>query len=245
VVVDCGTTASQGNLGAVEIADRVLVVSTPDMPSLRGVQRLTQLWERLQIRKASDCHVVLNRTGRTSAVQPALARRVVQVPLCEVTLPARFRRLETAANAGAAESVSDRRLVGAYNRLAQWVGLLPGTEHPGKLARDAGMLQSAQFALTVPALLILVTFVLQALLVGTGGLVAQRSAEAAARGLQLGKSAEAVTAAAGAALPSGYHLDAVDRDGGRVSVRISVPTLLPGLADHLDVTSAAGIGAER
>ena len=242
VVVDCGTTASSANLGAVEIADRVLVVATPDLLSLRGAERLAQMWERLQIRKASDCAVVLNRTGRTAAVQPALARRMTQVPLCDVTLPARFRSLETATNTASAHEVSDRRLTGAYVRLAEWVGIRPGN---GRAARDAGLLQSAQFALTVPALLILVTFVLQALLVGAGGLVAQRSAAAAARGIQLERSDAAVTVAARAALPVGYRLAAVEDDGTRVRVRVRIPTLLPGLADRLEVSSDAGLGGDR
>ena len=242
VVVDCGTTASSANLGAVEIADRVLVVATPDLLSLRGAERLAQMWERLQIRKASDCAVVLNRTGRTAAVQPALARRMTQVPLCDVTLPARFRSLEAATNTASAHEVSDRRLTGAYVRLAEWVGIRPGN---GRAARDAGLLQSAQFALTVPALLILVTFVLQALLVGAGGLVAQRSAAAAARGIQLERSDAAVTVAARAALPVGYRLAAVEDDGTRVRVRVRIPTLLPGLADRLEISSDAGLGGDR
>jgi pilus assembly protein CpaE len=250
VVVDCGTTASPANLGAVEIADRVLVVSTPDLLSLRGAERLAQMWERLQIRKASDCEVVLNRTGRMAAVQPALARRMTQVPLCDITLPARFRSLEAATNTASAHEVSDRRLTGAYLRLAERVGIRPDHDtRPGtwrgRAAQDAGLLQSAQFALTVPALLILVTFVMQALLVGAGGLVAQRSAAAAARGIQLERSDDAVALAARSALPAGYRLAAVEDDGTRVRVRVRVPTLLPGLADRLEISSDAGLVGHR
>ena len=246
VVVDCGTTASAANLGAVEIADRVLVVSTPDLLSLRGAERLTQMWERLQIRKASDCDLVLNRTGRTAAVQPALARRMTQVPLCDVTLPARFRSLEAATNTASAHEVSDRRLTSAYLRLAEEVGIGSGqSRRSGRAAQDAGLLQSAQFALTIPALLILVTFVLQALLVGAGGLVAQRSAAAAARGIQLERSDAAVEVAAREALPAGYRLAAIVDEGGRVRVRVQVPTLLPGLADSLQISSDAGLVGAR
>jgi pilus assembly protein CpaE len=250
VVVDCGTTASAGNLGAVEIADRVLVVATPDMLALRGAQRLAQMWERLQIRKVVDCDLVLNRTGRMSAVQPALARRVSQLPLADVTLPARFRSLEPALNSTAVESLSDRRLTAAYTRLAEWAGCRPpGSPNRAtareKAAPDAGILQSAQFALTVPALLLLVTFVAQALLVGAGGLAAQKSATAAARGIQLERSEDAVTLAARKALPTGYRLSDVSADGERVTVRIRIPALLPGLGDRLEVSSDAGIGGDR
>lgn len=243
VIVDCGTVASAANLGAVEIADRVLVVSTPDLLSLRGAERLAQMWERLQIRKVSDCTLVLNRTGRSSAVQPALARRLTQVPLSDITVPARFRSLEAATNTASAQEVSDRRLVGAFQRLADWAGLRGAvTRAQKKLAQDAGILQSMQFAMTVPAVLLLVTFSLQALLVGAGSLVAQRSATAAAKGIQLERSDSAVELAARDTLPGGYQFLAMEQGEDRVQVRIQIPTLLPGLADSLQVTSTVGVG---
>jgi pilus assembly protein CpaE len=124
VVVDCGSLVSEANLGAIEIADRVLVVSTPDVLSLRGAHRITQMWDRLQVRKPADCDIVLNRTSRNSAVQPALARRVVGSPLSRVTVPARFARLEEAVNTGTAELVRDKRLARAYAELAANAGLL-------------------------------------------------------------------------------------------------------------------------
>ena len=249
VVVDCGSVAAEGNLGAVEIADQVLVVSTPDVLSLRAAHRLTQLWSRLQVRKPSDCDVLLNRASTSVTVQPALARKVIESPLVPVTVPARFRGLEGSVNTGTAEEVGDRRLARAYTGLAAHLDLLPPTP-PGRRRRlrrgDDGALQSVQFALTVPAVLLLVLFVLQVLLVCTGALVAQRQAPVAARGIEAGQSAAEMTRQAEAELPPGWRDVRVAVDGDQVTVRLRVPVLLPGIDRTLEVSSHAGtVGGSR
>lgn len=242
VVVDCGTVVSDANLGAIEIADRVLVVSTSDVLSLRAAHRLTQLWDRMQVRKPVDCEVLLNRAGRRDVVQPGLARRVVASPVHAVVVPPRFRRLEEAANTGATDQVRDKRLTGAYAELAADVGLtVPRTRRRRRGGDDTGALQSVQFALTVPALLLLVLFVMQALLVGAGALAAQRQAAYAARGFEHGRSFAEVSASVADGLPAGLG-DAVVRDqGDRVVVSVSVPTLLPLISRRITVSSTAGV----
>ena len=247
VVVDCGSVAAESNLGAVEIADRVLVVSTPDVLSLRAAHRLTQLWDRLQVRKPADCDVLLNRASNSVAVQPALARKVIDSPLAPVTVPARFKGLEESVNTGTAELVGDRKLARAYRDLADHLGLLPPPV-PGRARRrwrsDAGALQSVQFALTLPAVLLLVLFVLQVLLVGAGALVAQRQAPEAARGLEAGRSVSDVTEQVTADLPAGWREEVeVTVDGDRVTVGLRVPVLLPGIDRPLRVSSHAGLVA--
>jgi pilus assembly protein CpaE len=241
VVVDCGSVVSEANLGAIEIADRVLVVSTPDVLSLRGAHRLTRMWDRLQVRKPADCDVLLNRASRKNVVQPGLARKVVESPLAGTTVPARFRRLEEAANTGATDTVGDKRLAQAYGQIAVDMGLVP---KPVRRRRgDAGILQSAQFALTVPALLLLVLFAMQGLLVGGAALVAQREAGNAARGIEHGRTVDDVSQSVTAALPRALAGARVEDGGDRVTVRVSVPTLLPGISRRITVTSTAGIAA--
>jgi pilus assembly protein CpaE len=241
VVVDCGSLVSEANLGAVEIADRVLVVSTPDVLALRGAHRLTRLWDRLQVRKPADCEVVLNRASRNAAVQPALARRVVESPLVPVTVPARFGALEEAVNTGTPERLGARRLSRAYTSLAVHSGLVsPARRKRRWLKEDRGLLQSAQFALTLPALMLLLVLVLQALFVGAGTLMAQREAQAAGRGLAAGRTLEEVSAAVGADLPSGWRNAAVSAEAGVVAVRLGVPTFIPFLPHRIIVTSHAG-----
>lgn len=251
VVVDCGSTAADANLGAVEIADRMLVVTTPDVLSLRGAQRLTQLWDRLQVRKPADCDVLLNRASPKTTVQVPLARRVVESPVAGITVPARFRGLEKSVNTGTAELVEDRPLARAYARLADDLGLLPPPEprrqrRRRRLREDDGILQSAQFALTMPAVLLLVLLVLQVLLVGAGALQAQREAPVAARGLEAGRSMQDVTDEVRAGLPAGWRDVRVSVEGDRVTVGLRVPLLLPGIDHELRVDGHAGtVGASR
>jgi pilus assembly protein CpaE len=244
VIVDCGSVVSEANLGAVEIADRVLVVSTPDVLSLRGAHRLTRMWDRLQVRKPADCDVLLNRAHRRNVVQPGLARRVVESPLAATSVPARFRRLEEAANTGATDTVDDKRLATAYTRIAHDVGLLQprtGRRRRRRGGDDTGAVQSVQFALTVPALLVVTLLTLQALLVGAGALVAQRQAAYAARGVEHGRSLAEIAESVATGLPAGVGDSVVTDRGDRVQVSVSVPTVIPGISKRITLTSTAGV----
>lgn len=245
VVVDCGSVVSEANLGAVEIADRVLVVSTPDVLSLRGAHRLTQMWDRMQVRKPADCEVLLNRAHRRNVVQPGLARRVVESPLAATAVPARFRRLEEAANTGATDTVDDKRLAAAYAKIAHDAGLLqpppPRRRRRRRGGDDAGVFQTVQFAMTVPALLVVVLLTLQALFVGAGALIAQRQAAYAANGLEHGRSLTEIAASVADQLPGGMAVSEVDDQGDRVLVRVSVPTVVPGISKRITLTSTAGV----
>lgn len=110
-IVDAGSTLTEASAVAVEMADVVLIVTTPDVVSLRGVARTCALWDRLQVNPA-EVAVLLNRTSRRLEVQPDLARRVVPAPVLETTIPADFFSLEAAVNTGipAADAASDAML---------------------------------------------------------------------------------------------------------------------------------------
>ena len=86
VIVDVGTVVTEANTVAIDMADRVLMVSTPDVPSLRAANRLLEMWNRLEIRapksdKGSEVLIVLNRAHRDSEVQPDLVRKVVRTTI--------------------------------------------------------------------------------------------------------------------------------------------------------------------
>ncbi|MBV9415804.1 MAG: AAA family ATPase, partial [Solirubrobacterales bacterium] len=68
-IVDAGSTLNDASAIAVEMADMVLIVSTPDVVSLRGVSRLCALWDRLRV-EPPDVAVLLNRTSRRLEVPP-------------------------------------------------------------------------------------------------------------------------------------------------------------------------------
>ena len=92
------------------MASSVLIVTTPDVPAIRAANRLLRLWERLQI--DTPARVLLNRTSREHEIQPDFARRVLQAPVLDTTLPSGFRDLEEALNTGHPERLEQ----GAINR---------------------------------------------------------------------------------------------------------------------------------
>ena len=110
VICDVGSVMTEAGAVAVEMASTVLIVTTPDVPAIRAANRLLRLWERLQI--DTPARILLNRTSREHEIQPDFARRVLQAPVLDATLPSGFRDLEEALNTGHPERLEQ----GAINR---------------------------------------------------------------------------------------------------------------------------------
>ncbi|MFD9123260.1 CpaE family protein [Kitasatospora sp. NPDC059571] len=123
VVVDAGSTMNQANTAAIEVADQVLLVVTPDVPALRAARRMTQLWYRLQARKDDDPLLVVNRCSRSCDIQPALAGRAVGAPQAATALPASFRELEATLNSGRPHDLRTGSYVRSVNKLAAELGI--------------------------------------------------------------------------------------------------------------------------
>ncbi len=98
VVVDGGSHVTPVQAALVEVADEVVVVSTPDVLSLRTLRRGLQSWEDLGVRKSSEVRVLLNKVSRRDEVQPDTVRQLAQAPVVSVAMPAMFRKLEQAVN---------------------------------------------------------------------------------------------------------------------------------------------------
>lgn len=65
-LVDCGSRLDEASLTAATVADRILLVATPDVPGIKNTWRRLQLLERLGIEQ-SRIHVVLNRWDKKDA----------------------------------------------------------------------------------------------------------------------------------------------------------------------------------
>src|SRR5699024_9350601 len=78
VILDLGSVIGEAGATALEMADDILIVSTPDVLSLRGVHRLTELWDRLGIRAEGSTRVVLNRVSRRNDLSPDAAAKIVR-----------------------------------------------------------------------------------------------------------------------------------------------------------------------
>lgn len=94
VIIDCGSQLTSAGAAAIESADTALLVTTPDVVSVRGVKRVMRLWDRLQIRKAEDTLTLVNRYTRASEIQPPLIARLTGTRLARTTIPANFKEIQ-------------------------------------------------------------------------------------------------------------------------------------------------------
>lgn len=142
VVVDCGTQITAAGAAVVETADTALLVTTPDVVSVRAAKRMVRLWDRLQIRKAEETTTVVNRHTRTAEIQPPLVERTTGTRTARTTIPAGYKELQAAVDSGRMQDLDAKSSVrGALWTLAGELGLAdaPGARlaHGGARAAHA------------------------------------------------------------------------------------------------------------
>lgn len=138
VVIDCGAQLSSAGATAIEMADTSLLVVTPDVIAVRAAKRASRMWDRLQVRKPAEVVTVVNRTVRSTEIQPPLVERIVGTRLAATAVPAGFKELQPAVDAGRIQDLDGRSTVRqAIWGLAAELGLVrPGVEQrPGKRGR--------------------------------------------------------------------------------------------------------------
>ena len=258
-VVDLGANVSEASAIGAEIANRLLVVTTPDVVSLRGVSRLRELWRRLQVREDDEeVLVVLNRASRKLEIQPDLARKVVRGTLAKTTIPDDPSAFESAVNTGTPARMEDQKLRQAFDALADEIDAVPGAneepeadgaESRGLLARLGGERgqTSSEF---MGILLILGLAVLALWQVGLTGytyLLAGHAAREGSRVLAVNTADNKLTHpyrdAAEEDLPRAWRKDArieIDKDDRvTVNVRLNVPIVFPGLKSPFQIEDHA------
>ena len=100
VVLDCGSRLDDVLAMALDSADRVLVVTTPDTPAVRSVRRLTEALNRLDIARGRSMGLIVNRSGRQREIQPKTAARMASIPLA-TSIPDLTGQIEMAVNSNA------------------------------------------------------------------------------------------------------------------------------------------------
>ncbi|MFJ1806458.1 MULTISPECIES: CpaE family protein [unclassified Streptomyces] len=137
VVVDCGAQLSGAGAAVVELAERALLVTTPDVVAVRAAKRTVRMWDRLQIRKAEETTVVVNRHTRGTEIQPPLIQKITGTAIAATTVPANFRELQAAVDAGRVHALDAKGAVRqALWALAGELGLVKAPETA--LVRRAG-----------------------------------------------------------------------------------------------------------
>ena len=244
-VVDVGSVVTEANAVAVDMADRVLVVTTPDVPALRASNRLLGMWNRLEIRdhrsnESDEVMVVLNRAHRDSEVQPDLVRKVVEAPLAGTVLPSGWRDIEAAANTGAPARLNDSSLRTALGALGGEIGLIPaGGRQRGarKLLGQSGQVAAETVGVTT-LIILLALFMWQMVIIGLTYVVAGHSARSGAKALSVGESVSEIVRAE----THSIWRDGLDIDEGEdfVKVTLEVPLLAPGVRSPFEVSARSG-----
>ncbi|MEU5973475.1 AAA family ATPase [Streptomyces sp. NPDC047315] len=111
VVVDCGTQVTTGSAAAIESADTTLLVTTPDVVAVRAAKRMVRMWERLQIRKAEETVVVVNRHTRGTEIQPPLIEKITGTRVAKSAVPAGFKELQPVVDAGRMQDLEAKSTV--------------------------------------------------------------------------------------------------------------------------------------
>lgn len=256
-IVDVGAVLSEAGAVACEIAAEIVVVTTPDVAALRGVQRLSHLWKRLQV-TGMQPRVLVNRMSRRREIQPDLVRRVVGDGLCRTTIPAAFASLEAAVNSGTPERLEDRKLLDAYAGVARELDLLdtdavngdrpPEEKEAGgggllaRLSSERGQ-STVEFMGLLPVILVIIFAIWQIGLVGYTYLATAHAAREGARELAIGGGAGGTMRDE---VPTSWQDGlrcAVGED--RVRVSLAVPMVLPGLDSPFRISSQAGTTIEE
>jgi len=139
VVIDCGAQMSGASAAAVEMADTALLFTTPDVVAVRAAKRTVRMWDRLQIRKAEETTIVVNRYTRGTEIQPALIQRITGTAVAATAIPANFKELRGAVDAGRLHELDNKSVVKqALWGLAGELGLVKVSEVAQKSGRLRG-----------------------------------------------------------------------------------------------------------
>jgi len=249
VIVDVGAVITAASALAIELADQVLVVTTPDVPSLRAANRARGLWERLQIR-GTGVTAVINRASKDSEIQPEMVRRTLEMPVAETVLPAGFRALEAPLNTGVPERLQGP-LAEAFAKLSREVLDVGEPDREPRRRRSAAAAlateEAGQAATETTALVLIIAICLlgvwQMVLVGYTYVVSGHAAREASRVMAVGEDEVKVRQAAEEDVQGAW------RDGMRVTVRtreaevavrLKVPAIIPGGLDTFSIESTEG-----
>lgn len=139
VVIDCGAQMSGASAAAVEMADTALLFTTPDVVAVRAAKRTVRMWDRLQIRKAEETTIVVNRHTRGTEIQPPLIQRITGTAVAATAIPANFKELQGAVDAGRLHELDNKSVVKqALWGLAGELGLVKVSEVAQKGGRSRG-----------------------------------------------------------------------------------------------------------
>lgn len=273
IVLDCGARLDDVQAAALDFADEVLVVATPDIPALRAARRLHEAMERLDIARSTPLSLAMNKLSRKAEIQPAAASRLTGMSV-GVKVPEAEKLLEPSMNTA---TVLDQPLEPIAKPLSQWAdrgsrpaGAAPppddamgfdeisrgGAPKRGKQSKRGGRRvrkggaqgrERGQILAEAPVAFALVTLAvlvgIQLVFWGASHLVASNAAEDAARYYAVGMSPAEVQARVADDVPWGWDDNLTV--GSPSEDRVRVTLTIPSPFDLPSTDATASIHWER
>ncbi|MDR1851715.1 MAG: AAA family ATPase [Propionibacteriaceae bacterium] len=240
VIVDCGCYLDDARAGAIDSADKVCLVLSGDLISLRSARRGLDSWERLDIRSAGDVQLVLNLDHRKREVRPELVGRVLKHEVSAV-VPNAPDELVGEVNTGTLTTKRPPAVGDAVGRLLVALGIV------AKRARSDSGQSAVELPFAVLGTLVAFLVCVQAVLLGFGHIMAANAVNEVSRvasvnyqSLSDGRTGavEELEETARQAM-WGFNLDTAleyDHEGRQVAVTVKVPALISVLPE--EITSA-------
>ncbi|MDO4242962.1 MAG: AAA family ATPase [Actinomyces sp.] len=256
VVLDCGSRLDAVLAMGLDCADRVLVVASQDVQSLRRTRQLTAAMERLSIARGASIGLVMNKINRNREIQPAAAEKIVSVQLLG-SIPDTTNHIELIVNTSSILSLQTPVMLKAVDRVLARALSLTGAVASASLPpmqgtrakrstrrarRKRAGADEGQLLVEFPAVFALATLVLlacvQILSYGVSWIYATHAAEEAARAYAVGMSTSQVHEEVEDRLPAIWAQGvSVSQSGAsQVSVTVEVPSVV-----DLHATATTGI----
>ena len=151
LIIDAGAHVTPVQATAVELADDVIVVVTPDVVALRGMRRTINAWESLGVCKETDVRILVNRTSKQVTVSMETVRRLTRASVLTVGLQSSFRRLEPALNARNPLELRNPQWWSDLRQIGREVGLVPQTKETRRQVAATGRARPAADPVLEPA----------------------------------------------------------------------------------------------
>ena len=265
IVLDCGSRLDDVQAAALDFADEILVVATPDIPALRATRRLHEAMERLDIARSTPAALVLNQVSRRAEIQPSAAGKLAGIPI-GMEIPEADKLLEPPMNTA---TVLEHELTPVAHPINRWIdGTRPVVSAPSKESmmpdeiaprrkkqsrrqkrgeKRTRKRERGQIAVETPVAFALVTLVvlvcIHMVFWGLSHLVASNAAEDAARYYAVGMPPAEVQARVANDIPWAWEngLEVGAPSGDRVMVSLTIPSMV----DMPAVDATASIHWER
>lgn len=248
IIVDGGSHATPAQAAAVEVADEVVAIVTPDVLAMRSWRRTITAWEGLGVRTEEDVHLLVNRVSREDVLNADALDRLTSAKIVTTRLPAMFRRLEGAVNARDPEQVREAVWWSALEKIGAEVGVIARPAGTGAVpetrtarrsvrsrrgrrtrAGERGQVTVETVAL-VPVVVIICLMAWQVGLTALAFVWNGHAANEAARAVSINENPQtAAQNSMPASMRSSIHASVLP-DGRTVRVSSDIPVLCPGCA---------------